>query len=122
MKKLSKILVILMIAIMAISYMPIVVNAAGGPIDAISDIEADTDQATAASQDLKTMIGKFLGLVQIASAILAVVLIAWFGFNYILKSPSEKPKYMDNFIPLIAGIILTFMAISIAKLIFSILQ
>lgn len=126
MKKLSKILIILMVAIIAINSMSVVVNAgntqtSSGPTAAIDDISADTSKAANASTDLKTVVGKFLGLVQIASAVLAVVLIAWFGFNYILQSPSKKPEYMNNFVPLIAGIILTFMAVSIAKLIFSIL-
>ena len=70
--------------------------------------------------NLTTMAGKILGIIQIASAIAAVILIAVFGFRFILGSAQEKSDYMKSFIPLIVGVVVVFSASSIAKLIFNI--
>ena len=60
-----------------------------------------------------------LGLIQVASAVLAVVLIAVFGFKFIMGSANEKADYQKSFIPLIVGVVVVFAATSIAKLLFS---
>ena len=60
--------------------------------------------------NLTAMAGKVLGLIQIASAVLAVILIAVFGFKFILGSANEKADYQKSFIPLIVGIVVVFAA------------
>jgi len=67
---------------------------------------------------LKTTAGKILGLIQAASGIAAVVLIAVFGFKFIMGSASEKADYQKSFIPLIVGVVVVFAASGIANLIF----
>lgn len=69
---------------------------------------------------METMAGRILGLIQVASAILAVVLIAVFGFKFILGSASEKADYQKSFIPLIVGLVVVFAATSIFKLLMGI--
>lgn len=69
---------------------------------------------------LQGMAGSILGILQVASAIAAVVLIAIFGFKFILGSPQEKPDYMKSFVTLIVGVVVVFAASSLAKLIFSV--
>lgn len=79
-------------------------------------------QAEAPSADtmtsLKGIAGKILGLIQAASGIAAVILIAVFGFKFIMGSANEKADYQKSFIPLIVGVVVVFAATSIANLIF----
>ena len=82
-----------------------------------SGITANT--STVNSTELQGMAGKILGLIQVASAVAAVVLIAVFGFKFILGSASEKADYQKSFIPLIVGVVVVFAATSIAQIIFS---
>lgn len=121
MKKISKILMVLCIAILIINCMPVVTNAAAKTKDAIKKITPDPAGAEEATSDLKDIVGKFLGLIQVVSALLSVVLIAYIGFNSIMKSPAEKTNYIEKTQPLIVGIIIIFMAVSVVKLIFGVL-
>ena len=66
------------------------------------------------------MAGKVIGLIQVASVVLAVILIAVFGFKFIMGSANEKADYQKSFIPLIVGLVVVFAATSIAKVIMSI--
>lgn len=114
MNKISKIVIVLLIAIMLVMAVQSNVFAA----DYLSGISA-TDE-TANMADLKGMANKVLGLIQAATAILAVILIAVFGFKFVLGSAQEKADYQKSFIPLIVGVVVVFAAVSIAKLIFSV--
>lgn len=86
----------------------------------INGINVDFSQASSQASELSTMAGKVIGLIQVASVILAVVLIAVFGFKFIMGSANEKADYQKSFIPLIVGLVVVFAATSIAKVIMSI--
>lgn len=122
MKKIAKILMVLCIAILIINCIPVVTNAAATTKEAIKNIKPDAADAEEAASDLRNIVGKFLGLIQVVSALLSVVLIAYIGFNSIMKSPSEKTDYIKKTQPLIVGIIMIFMAVSVVKLIFGVLE
>lgn len=115
MNKITKIISILLIAIMLIMVVQNSVFAA----DYLSGISAK-DPSTTEISGLKNMANRVLGLIQAATAILAVILIAVFGFKFVLGSAQEKADYQKSFIPLIVGVVVVFAAVSIAKLIFSI--
>ena len=83
-------------------------------VDSITPNTSNVD-----SSKLTEMAGKILGLIQIASAVAAVILIAVFGFKFIMGSANEKADYQKSFIPLIVGVVVVFAATSIAKLLFS---
>ena len=85
----------------------------------LGEMNADTSGIEAGS--LVSMAKKVLGLIQVASIVLAVILIATFGFKFILGSANEKADYQKSFIPLIVGIVVVFSAVSIAKLLFGIM-
>lgn len=68
---------------------------------------------------IETIAGRILGLIRAASGIAAVVLIAVFGFKFIMGSANEKADYQKSFIPLIVGVVVVFAATSIADLLFS---
>ncbi len=90
---------------------------AESPVDIAGGIKGDPDVVDATP--LKTVANRILGLIQIASAVAAVVLIAVFGFKFIMGSANEKADYQKSFIPLIVGVVVVFAATSIAKLLFS---
>ena len=85
----------------------------------IGGINADTDSVDATG--LQTLAGKIIGLIQIASAVAALILIAVFGFKFIMGSANEKADYQKSFIPLIVGVVVVFAATSIAKLLFGLI-
>lgn len=68
---------------------------------------------------VETIAGRILGLIQAISGIAAVVLIAVFGFKFIMGSANEKAEYQKSFIPLIVGVVVVFAATSIADLLMS---
>ena len=73
------------------------------------------------SSGMKSIAGRVLGLLQIVSAILAVILIAYLGFKMVLGSANEKADVQKQFIPLIIGVTIVFAATSIANLLFGIM-
>ena len=90
----------------------------GSIVDSINtQITADPNAAS----ELTEIAGKVIGLIQIASAVVAVILIAVFGFKFILGSANEKADYQKSFIPLIVGVVVVFAATSIAKLLFGLI-
>ena len=72
------------------------------------------------SSEMKSIAGRVLGL-QIVSAILAVILIAYLGFKMVLGSANEKADVQKQFIPLIVGVTIVFAATSIANLLLGIM-
>ena len=86
-----------------------------------TDVEITPTQPSSEEiSGLTEMAGKVIGLIQIASIVLATVLIAVFGFKFIMGSANEKADYQKSFIPLIVGLVVVFAATSIAKMIMSI--
>ena len=83
----------------------------------VDGISADTSKVDATK--LQALASNVLGLIQVAAAVAAVILIAVFGFKFILGSANEKADYQKSFIPLIVGVVVVFAATSIAKLLFS---
>ena len=73
------------------------------------------------SSGMKSIAGRVLGLLQIVSAILAVILIAYLGFKKVLGSANEKADVQKQFIPLIIGVTIVFAATSIANLLLGIM-
>lgn len=73
------------------------------------------------SRGMKSIAGRVLGLLQIVSAILAVILIAYLGFKMVLGSANEKADVQKQFIPLIIGVTIVFAATSIANLLLGIM-
>ena len=95
------------------------------PADIVDKVDEQVTVAgqsgDAAAGELTKIAGKVVNLIQIASAVLAVVLIAVFGFKFILGSANEKADYQKSFIPLIVGVVVVFAATSIAKLLFGLI-
>lgn len=95
-------------------------DAGSGSLSGLID-NINPNTTTADASGLTNLAGNVIGLIQIASAVLAVILVAVFGFKFIMGSANEKADYQKSFIPLIVGVVVVFSATSIAKLLFSIL-
>ena len=67
-----------------------------------------------------TIVSSILGFLQIASAITAVIMIAFFGFGLITETPNAKEEIKKKMVPMLVGLVLVFSATSIAKFIISI--
>ena len=91
---------------------------ASGLIDKITPGIGNVDSKDATG--LTNMATKVISLIQVASVILAVILIAVFGFKFIMGSANEKADYQKSFIPLIVGLVVVFAATSIAKVIMTV--
>jgi len=69
-------------------------DAGSTAITAINKVKDNTssDKASAAADGLAGVVGKLLGFLQIASGIIAVLMIAIVGFNYIISTPEVKDE------------------------------
>ena len=115
MKKSLKIFAVVLIAMLVVFSV-----STSSAKDVIGGINADTSGIN--SQGMKTIAGRVLGLLQIVSAILAVILVAYLGFKMVLGSANEKADVQKQFIPLIIGVTIVFAATSIANLLLGIMS
>lgn len=113
--------ILAMVVVMLSTSASMVFAAAPDTSTIIGNIDSGITADTKAASELTTMAGKVIGLIQIASAVAAVILIAVFGFKFILGSANEKADYQKSFIPLIVGVVVVFAATSIAKLLFGLI-
>ena len=119
MKKSLKIFAVVLIAMLVV-FSVSTSSYADSAKDVIGGINADTSGIN--SQGMKTIAGRVLGLLQIVSAILAVILVAYLGFKMVLGSANEKADVQKQFIPLIIGVTIVFAATSIANLLLGIMS
>lgn len=122
MKILQKVLIVLLIAMCVVTFMPQVVRAAGASDSAKNAIESINPNYndTNGTGKMTTVVGNLLGFLQIASGLIAVVMIAATGFRYIIETPEMKNELKKSMIPIIVGILLVFFATSIARFFISI--
>ena len=119
MKKSLKIFAVVLIAMLVV-FSVSTSSYADSAKHVIGGINADTSGIN--SQGMKTIAGRVLGLLQIVSAILAVILVAYLGFKMVLGSANEKADVQKQFIPLIIGVTIVFAATSIANLLLGIMS
>ena len=122
MKIVSKILLILMVVMMTTVIMPQMEVRAEGETSLFTPtgeqpitVNPTYNGAQEAQTGLSNVVNRLLGFLQIASALIAVVMIAVTGFRYIIETPEMKNELKKSMIPIIVGILLVFFAASIAK-------
>lgn len=64
---------------------------------------------------IKITLGKFLGFLQVTSAFLTIIVLAFTGFDYIVGTPEVKKDILNKMFPLVLGLVILFSAVSIAK-------
>lgn len=115
MKKTMKILTVLLLAIVLITFATNVLAAESGAIDPKNlSASYSTDDS-----GLTAKAGKIMGMIRNIAAIAAVIIIMVLGVKYMLGSVEEKAEYKKSFMPLIIGIILVVAATAIASFIFN---
>ena len=122
MKKTMKILAVLLVAILLITFTTNVFAATGTAVKP-SDLDEKIDFGSSDDTDsLMKKAGKIMGMIRNISAIAAVIIIMVLGVKYMLGSVEEKAEYKKSFMPLIVGIVLVVAATSIATFIFGIVD
>lgn len=119
MKKSLKIFAVVLMAMLVV-FSVSTFSYADTPGQVISGINANMNGIK--TEGMKSIAGRVLGLLQIVSAILAVILIAYLGFKMVLGSANEKADVQKQFIPLIIGVTIVFAATSIANLLLGIMS
>lgn len=122
MKKTVKILAILLLAVMLVSFATNVFAAKGtavtpGALNEKIDYGSDSD-----TNSIMTQAGKIMGMIRNIAIIASVIIIMVLGIKYMLGSVEEKAEYKKSFMPLIIGIILVVAASSIATFIIGIID
>lgn len=117
MKTMYKVLAVLIIAVSMFVIMPDNMSLAATAADAGNAIDGITVSGGGDVSKLQSVIGKLLGFLQVASGIIAVLMIAITGFQYIVETPEVKNEIKKKMLPIIVGIVLVFGATSIAKFI-----
>lgn len=86
----------------------------------LEDIKTNIESEEVKGTDgLTKMAGSVIALIRVASAVAAVILVAVFGFKFIMGSANEKADYQKSFIPLIVGIVVVFSSTYIAEVLFT---
>ena len=121
MNKTVKIISILMLVLMVVSFSTIKVyaaNTAAGVniLDPDELVYEDTDM----DDDFTKTAGKIMTTIRNIAAIAAVIIIMVLGVKYMLGSIEEKAEYKKSFMPLIIGVVLVVAATTIASFLFNI--
>ena len=115
MKTISKIIAILLISVSTLIIMPTNLTFATGE-DASNAISGLNATGSVDVTGVQGVIGKLLNFLQIASGLVAVLMIAIVGLGYIVAQTSDmKAEFKNKGLPIIIGIVLVFGAASIAK-------
>lgn len=116
MKTIQKILVILVIGICVFAIIPQNISMASAAADIVGGVEV-TEPSDELAGGLQLTIGRLLGFLQVASGLVAILMIAIVGFNYIVSTPDVKDEMKKKMLPIIIGLVIVFGAVSIAKFI-----
>ena len=101
MKTMYKVLAILIIAVSMLVIMPDNMSLAATAADAGSAIDGIQVTGGGDVSKLQSVIGKLLGFLQVASGIIAVLMIAITGFQYIVETPEVKSEIKKKMLPII---------------------
>ena len=113
MKIIQKILLVLIIAMTVFIIMPQNVFASKVE-EAIGKVDASNVKVEG-EDDFAGVVSNILAFLQVASGLVAVIMIAYTGFRYIVETPEMKEKLKKDMIPIVVGILLVFFATSIAN-------
>ena len=120
MKKTMKILTVLLLAIVLITFTTNVFAAEEATTSTTGKINPGDLSATfGSSGDLQNKAANIMGMIRNVAAIAAVIIIMVLGVKYMLGSVEEKAEYKKSFMPLIIGIVLVVAASAIAAFIFN---
>ena len=124
-----KVLIVFIIALLLVVQPQTSIYAADGGGGSISSMVKATNpgesDGTAAigSEMASEVIKKVLAFLQLASALIAVVVIALTGFKYVFDNDVEvKNEMKKRMLPIVIGMILVFSATTVAKFLLGVVQ
>lgn len=118
MKTIQKILAILVIGVCIFAIIPQNISMASSAAEIVGGVGDQVREPDAAlASGLQRTMGRLLGFLQIASGLVAILMIAIVGFNYIVSTPDVKDEMKKKMLPIIIGLVIVFGAVSIAKFI-----
>lgn len=111
--KTMKILTIILSALMMTFMLGTVVFAAEGitPTDMVPSFNG--------TNEIQTVGGQIMGIVQTVGVVVAVVILMVLGIKYMMGSAEEKAEYKKTMMPYIIGALLIFGATSIANMVYN---
>ena len=115
MKKTAKILSIILLAMLVVSFTTTSVFAD----NALTPEMVGNSIKYGDASGLKATAGKIMGMIRNVAVIASVIIIMILGVKYMMGSIEEKAEYKKSFMPLIIGIILVVAASSIATFLFN---
>ncbi len=114
MKFITKLFIILSISVFTFAIVPQNTSFAGKISSMVSGTKP-TDNAIMGSA-MTDIVKSILSLLQVGSALITIIVLAFTGFNYIVAADAEmKSEMKKKMLPIIIGLILVFSATSIAK-------
>ena len=114
MKFIIKLFIILSISVFTFAIVPQNTSFAGKISSMVSGTKP-TDNAIMGSA-MTDIVKSILSLLQVGSALITIIVLAFTGFNYIVAADAEmKSEMKKKMLPIIIGLILVFSATSIAK-------
>ena len=120
MKKLSKLLSIIVLALMLLTITSNIVLAKNETKAATTGIDPSNVQPSYADSSKVTAIGgKIVGFIQLIGSVAAVAVLAILGIKYMMGSTEEKAEYKKTLMPYLIGAILIFGAVNIASAVYS---
>lgn len=116
MKKATKILGIMLVALMLVMVMMPMCNA-GAVLDP-AELAGSLEPTNSAAQENVVKIGnQIIGIITTIGVVVAVVILLVLGIKYMMGSASEKAEYKKTMIPYLVGAVLIFGASAITQVV-----
>ena len=121
MRKTQKMFLILFLTLCIFNVMPQNVSRADESLgNIVNGFEANVEPALENSSGIKSIVKEVLGFLQVLSGLVAVVIIAVTGMEYIIGTPQVREDIQKRMLPLVIGIVIIFGAVSITDFFVSI--
>lgn len=120
MKKTTKIMGMMLIALMLVLTMTTVCSASGAALDPADIAGGLHGTASNAQGQVVDMGNQLIGIITTVGVVVAVIILLVLGIKYMMGSASEKAEYKKTMIPYLVGAILIFGASAITQVVVSI--
>jgi len=111
MDKISKVLAIVLLVVMALSMVGTVVFA--------DDLTSGITSNTTGTEKIKTTGSQIIGIVQVVGYIIAVVMVIFVGIKYVTSAPEGKAELKKVMLYYIIGAVLIAAAVSVTAIIYN---
>ena len=120
MKKTVKIISVLLLVTMLLASIGSVVFAdtAQSVLNSMNQAQNNSVNGT---NEITTLGGRIVGIVQVVGVIVAVVIILVIGIKYMLGSAEEKAEYKKTMIPYLVGAVLIFAGSTIVNAVYNVI-